>query len=117
MKTIIAGSRSLEPKRREIWSILETTEGITEVVSGLAKGPDLIGKWWGLSRRLPVAEFPADWATLGKRAGFTRNLQMADYAEQLLAFWDGKSRGTEHMINSFRSKYPEKPIHIFTITP
>jgi hypothetical protein len=63
MKTIIAGSRSLAPKRREIWAILETTEDITEVVSGLAKGPDLIGKWWGISHKLPVTEFPADWTT------------------------------------------------------
>lgn len=50
----------------------------------------------------PIKVFNADWATYGKRAGYLRNRQMAEYAAEtggsLIAFWDGKSRGTKMMI-------------------
>ena len=48
---------------------------------------------------------PANWDLYGKSAGFRRNIEMADYAIAdnsrgiLLAFWDGKSKGTKHMID------------------
>lgn len=43
-------------------------------------------------------EFPADWNAHGKAAGPIRNQQMAQEADVLIAFWDGKSRGTKDMI-------------------
>ena len=47
--------------------------------------------------------FPADWKVYGKQAGPVRNRQMLNYAKEeqgaLLAFWDGKSRGTKNMID------------------
>ena len=43
--------------------------------------------------------YPADWDTYGKSAGYRRNQLMADNADALVAFWDGQSRGTGHMIN------------------
>ena len=48
--------------------------------------------------------FPADWNKYGKRAGYIRNEQMAKEADALIAFWDGKSKGTKHMIDIARSK-------------
>lgn len=42
--------------------------------------------------------FPADWNKYGKKAGPIRNKKMANYAEALLAIWDGKSCGTKNMI-------------------
>lgn len=68
-----------------------------EVVSGRAKGPDTFGEWWALSHGSSIKFFPADWK-LGPKAGFIRNEQMGDYADALIAFWDGKSGGTKHMI-------------------
>ena len=35
----------------------------------------------------------------GKKAGYLRNVDMAEYADALVAFWDGKSKGTGHMID------------------
>lgn len=69
-----------------------------EIVSGRAKGPDTFGEWWALSHGSPIKFFPADWK-LGPKAGFIRNEQMGDYADALIAFWDGKSGGTKHMID------------------
>jgi len=69
------------------------------VVSGKARGADALGERWAIENNIPVEEFPADWATHGKSAGYKRNEQMAIHSDGLVAFWDGKSRGTEHMIN------------------
>lgn len=35
----------------------------------------------------------------GKSAGYKRNQEMANVSTHLIAFWDGKSRGTKHMID------------------
>ena len=76
-----------------------------EVVCGLANGADFLGKQYALTNGLQIKYFPADWDGLGKSAGYIRNRQMAEYASYrkgygaLIAFWDGKSKGTKHMIN------------------
>ena len=86
---------------------------VTEIVSGLAKGPDSFGKQWGEANGIPVKEFPADWNKLGKKAGFARNFEMARYADELVAFWDGKSRGTKHMIQTML--YQNKPFQVILV--
>lgn len=75
-----------------------------EFISGTAAGADSLGEQLAAERRWKVHKFPADWETFGKRAGILRNEQMAKFAISddsygvLIAFWDGKSRGTKHMI-------------------
>lgn len=71
-----------------------------EIVSGAARGADELGERFAEDWSAPVKRFPADWDKHGKAAGPIRNNQMAEYADILVAFWDGKSRGTSHMINS-----------------
>jgi glycerophosphoryl diester phosphodiesterase len=104
MKTIIAGSRGIW----DYWSVERavTLSGfqITEVVSGCARGVDRNGEAYAAKHGIPVALFPADWANLGKRAGQVRNCEMAEYAEALVAVWDGSSRGTKHMIDTAKAK-------------
>lgn len=41
----------------------------------------------------------ANWEKHGKSAGYKRNQEMANVSTHLIAFWDGKSRGTKHMID------------------
>ena len=45
-----------------------------------------------------VHYFPAEWKRYGKAAGYIRNTEMAKNADALVAFWDGASFGTKHMI-------------------
>lgn len=52
-----------------------------------------------IGRDIPVKRFPADWDRHGRAAGPIRNCQMAQYADALIAIWDGKSRGTKNMID------------------
>jgi len=107
MKLIIAGSRSLSGKSNSIYKYLneiEKSNNIEEVVSGTARGPDTIGENWADDNNIPVKRFPANWNKHGKSAGFKRNVEMAEYADALIAFWDGESNGTKHMINTAQSK-------------
>ena len=100
MKLIIAGSRSIKDpehiiKALERWPHLKDC---TEVVSGLAAGPDTLGIMWAICNGKKVVRFPAKWRENGNRAGIKRNNEMARYGTDLLAIWDGESRGTRHMI-------------------
>lgn len=97
MKTIIAGSRTFADYvmlHRECMQ-----HPITEVVSGGAPGADRLGERWAEARALPVTKFPADRSKHGRKAGPIRNEKMARYAEALVAFWDGESKGTKNMID------------------
>lgn len=109
MRTIIAGSRSLdkpEPIKRYLDSVRAMLRAsnveIAEVVCGCARGVDTIGEQWANENGIPVARFPADWDRNGRQAGPIRNLQMAKYADALIAIWDGKSRGTKNMLDLAR---------------
>lgn len=102
MKTIIAGSRTEKRFSIMVKAMLKFPESdhITEVVSGCADGVDRLGERFAELYHLPVRQFPADWKRYGRAAGRQRNLQMAVYAEALIAIWDGKSPGTRHMIET-----------------
>lgn len=71
----------------------------TVIVSGCARGADTLGINWAIDNFTPVDKYPADWDRYGKSAGYKRNVQMAENADMLIAFWDGKSKGTKHMID------------------
>lgn len=107
MRVIIAGSREGISYEQVVASISSCPLrfSITEVVSGFAtRGVDLYGEKWAKVNRLPVKRFPAQWIKFGRRAGFVRNLEMARYADALIAIWNGTSRGTKHMIETARKK-------------
>ena len=70
-----------------------------QVVCGCARGADTLGKQFAEELGLKVLEYPADWDKYGKRAGYIRNEEMAKISNALIAFWDGESRGTKHMID------------------
>ena len=104
MKVIIAGSRNM-PASKYRWvarAIDLSGFDVTEVVCGLARGADLLGKRWAEENGIPVALFPADWDKYRKAAGPIRNKQMLDYADALIVFiWEG-SRGSENMLAQTR---------------
>ena len=101
-KVIIAGGRDFndyELLLNTIWPLLKGDNNI-EIVSGGASGADKLGEKFAESFGLPISRFLANWSMYGKSAGPMRNLEMAKYADELIAFWDGKSRGTKHMIDT-----------------
>ena len=63
-----------------------------------------LAKKYANDEGLDLEIFPADWKKFGKSAGFRRNEQMAEFADGLIAFWDGESHGTKHMIDIANEK-------------
>ena len=101
MKVIIAGGRDFKDYDllcQKVDKILSRQTEI-EIVSGAAKGADKLGERYAEERGYPIKRFPADWGTFGNAAGYRRNVEMAEYADALIAFWNEESRGTKHMIN------------------
>lgn len=119
MRIIIAGSRTfndydLLKKTLDIFAIeygkvessmspgfyYSTTKILAEcILSGKARGADTLGEQWAKANSVPIKEYPAEWDKHGKSAGYIRNKEMAENADALVAFWDGKSKGTKHMID------------------
>lgn len=67
------------------------------IISGTAKGADKLGEQYAKAKGFKLVQMPAQWDTHGKSAGYKRNVAMADIADGIVVFWDGKSAGTKHM--------------------
>ena len=101
MKVIIAGGRDYNNYAflAQTMDDFVNENNVEEVVCGCAAGADSLGAKWAKERGIPVKEFPAEWDVFGKKAGILRNHDMGNYADFLVAFWDGQSAGTRDMIS------------------
>jgi hypothetical protein len=108
--TIIAGSRGVLDYQRVRQAALDAPWLISLVISGGARGVDLLGERFAREFDLPILQFIPDWQFHGRRAGVLRNIEMAKVAGALVAVWDGASRGTEHMISAM--KQAGKPVFL-----
>ncbi len=70
----------------------------TEIVSGGAKGVDQAAAQIAKELGIPLREFLPDYEIYGKRAPLVRNDRIIEYADMVLAFWDGESHGTKYVI-------------------
>ena len=104
MKVIIAGGRDIHDYELLLYAIVNAGFDITSVVSGGAAGADALGERFAQETNLPLFKFPADWEKYGRAAGPIRNRVMGDFADALIALWDGKSRGTKNMIDYAKQK-------------
>lgn len=116
MKVIIAGSRNFtnyQKLKKECTLFLQEQTDI-QIVSGCHyKGADKLGIQYANEKSLEVIKFPAEWNTYGKAAGPKRNKEMAIFADALIAFWDGKGRGTKNMIQLAKQKGLRIKVEIF----
>ncbi|MEG1726080.1 MAG: DUF2493 domain-containing protein [Anaerovoracaceae bacterium] len=101
MKIVIAGGRDFEDCEFLCNKINHYTQNLPEleIVCGKAKGADALGERYAKENGINIKYFPVKWDELGKSAGYIRNSEMANYADGLIAFWDGNSKGTKHMID------------------
>ncbi|MCI0617999.1 DUF2493 domain-containing protein [bacterium] len=100
MKVIIAGSRSITRIELVEKAIRDSGFSISEVISGGARGVDKLAIEWAVQHKIRVKSFIPNWEKFGRSAGFRRNIEMAEYAEALIAVWDTISKGTKHMIET-----------------
>ena len=99
MRLIIAGSRSFTHYQHLCQTLAPERHRITQVLTGGARGADQLGYRWAWKHAIKHQVCRADWERFGKSAGVRRNYQMAQAGDLLLAFWDGRSAGTRHMIS------------------
>ena len=109
MKVAVIGSRGLTVKCLENYLPSETTE----IVSGGAKGIDTCAREYAKEHGLKLTEFLPDYRRFGRGAPLKRNLEIVEYADIVLAFWDGSSRGTRFVID--RCHKIGKKIEIFVL--
>ena len=101
MRVIIAGSRNFndyEILKKKLNAILKNQKEVT-IISGTANGADKMGEWYANENHLKLEQYPAMWDLFGKKAGYMRNEEMVKVADAAIVFWDGKSKGSKHMID------------------
>ena len=109
MKIAIVGSRSLTSVALDKY----ISDDVEEIVSGGAVGIDSCAAKYAKSRKIKLTEFVPEYERYGRAAPIVRNKMIVDYADKVLVFWNGHSKGTLSVI-----KYAEKigkPIEIITI--
>ena len=129
VKVIIAGSRSITDYAtvERAVTLSGWADVITHVISGrcdwdkpwLPPSVDQIGELWASFNGKEIIPMPAEWAKYGKYAGRRRNVAMAEIAQGLIAVWDGKSRGTAHMIQVMENcgkGWAPKPVYVHRVT-
>ena len=99
-KVAIVGSRTFndyETFKKELQIFLkEQSIKKFEIVSGGAYGADKLAERYAKEYNVPIKIFSAEWDKYGKKAGYIRNKKIWEYADLGIAFWDGKSKGTQH---------------------
>lgn len=109
MKIAVIGSRGLVIN--DLGKYLPAN--VTEIVSGGAKGIDTCAREYALSNGIKLTEFLPEYNKYGRGAPLKRNLLIIDYADEVLAFWDGRSSGTKYVIEQCRKR--NKKVSIFYI--
>lgn len=103
---VVAGTRTFDDyELLSAW--IDAMRGFyqdVKLVSGGSKGADALAERYASDNNIETDVFNADWNKHGKAAGPKRNKQMAEVADVLLAFWDGKSRGTANMIDEAKQR-------------
>lgn len=104
MKILICGGRDFNDEDLMVENINQLLDelGLVEsqitIITGMAKGADLMAYELALHNGIKTICIPAEWSKYGISAGFKRNLEMLNHADYVLAFWDGNSKGTFHTI-------------------
>ena len=108
MKVAVIGSRGLSVT--DLGRYLP--ENTTEIVSGGAKGVDTSAREYALSHGIKLMEFLPEYTKYGRSAPLKRNITIIEYSDIVLAFWDGKSRGTKFVIDNCRKLGVEVRVYI-----
>lgn len=107
MKVAIVGSRGLQVAHLENY----LPAGVTEIVSGGARGIDTCARAYARSHQIKLTEFLPEYEKYGRSAPLRRNITIIEYADLVLAFWDGASRGTKFVIDNCKRR--GIPVRVF----
>ena len=106
MTIAVVGSRTLE-----VSDIGQYLPPCAEIISGGAKGIDACARRYAEEKGIPLTEILPQYGRYGRGAPHRRNAEIVARAETVVAFWDGRSRGTESVIALCRKT--DKPVLVF----
>jgi len=89
-------------------------EDVTEIVSGGARGVDTCAREYALAHGLKLTEFLPEYKKYGRAAPLRRDITIIEHADLVLAFWDGKSRGTKYVIDNCKKRNIPVVVHCLT---
>lgn len=108
MKVGVIGSRGLTVDNLEKY----LPENTTEIVSGGAKGIDTCAREYAISRGIKLTEFLPEYSRYGRGAPLKRNLQIIEYADVVIAFWNRQLKGTKNVIENCKKLNVKVDVHI-----
>jgi len=112
MHLVVVGSRNFKNKKLvSTFLDLLCDPYLDTVVSGGAEGPDTWAEEWSKETNTNFKAYLPDWNKYGKKAGIMRNTEMVEDGDLILAFWDGKSRGTQDTIR--KAMKLKVPLYLF----
>lgn len=100
MRVAVIGSRGLRVGNLEDYLPKDTTE----IVSGGARGVDTSAREYALKHGLKLTEYLPEYGKYGRGAPLKRNIAIIERADLVLAFWDGSSKGTKHVIDNCKKR-------------
>ncbi len=109
MKAAIIGSRGL--KAINIGEYIP--EGTDEIISGGARGIDTCAAEYARAHGIKLTEIFPDYKRYGRAAPIVRNREIIERSDIVIALWDGRSRGTAHVVSECERL--EHPVRVFII--
>ena len=108
MKIAVVGSRGI--KSLELDDYLTNAD---EIVSGGAVGVDSCATDYAIKNGIKATVFTPEYKRYGRAAPIIRNKKIVDYADKVIVFWDGSSKGTLSVIRY--AEKTKKPCEIIKI--
>ncbi len=108
MRVAVIGSRDLSVEHLEEYLPKDTTE----IVSGGARGVDASAREYALRHGLKLTEYLPEYRRYGRAAPLKRNITIIENSDLVLAFWDGRSRGTKYVIDNCKKQNIPVKIYI-----
>lgn len=113
MKLAVVGSRTFNDYDKVIYTLDKFRDKITVIISGGAKGADTLAERYANQNGIKTVIYYPDWDSHGRSAGFIRNADIVKSSDAVIAFWDGRSKGTKHTIDY--AKRLNKPVLIVEV--
>ena len=110
MKIAIIGSRTIYIPPQKLAKYIPNT--VTQIISGGANGIDTSAREYALLYNLRLVEYLPDYKKYKRGAPIKRNMEIIENSDLVIAFWDGKSRGTKFVIEACKKQNKEIIIHL-----
>jgi len=108
MRIAVVGSRNISVVDLERYLPWNTSQ----IISGGARGVDTCARQYALSHGIEYVEYLPEYNIYGRSAPIKRNEKIIGHSDIVLAFWDGKTRGTKYVIDRCKKLGVEVRVYI-----